>query len=63
MRGCIVMTPTRPELLRRAIDRHLGWANEFMRVGEFAGVVEELEDARAIAEEMVFESTLPEPVR
>jgi hypothetical protein len=57
------MTPLRFELLRRAIDRHLGWADEFMRVGEFAGVVEELEDARAIAEEMVYESAIPEPVR
>jgi len=63
MRGCIVMTPTRPELLRRAIDRHLGWANEFMRVGEFAGVVEELEDALAIAAEMASESAIPDPVR
>jgi hypothetical protein len=57
------MTPLRSELLRTAIDRHLGWADEFMRVGEFAGVLEELEDARAIAEEMVYESALPEPVR
>ena len=59
----ILTTARRPELLSRAIDRHLSWADEFMRVGEFAGVVEELEDARAIAEEMVFQSKLTEPVR
>jgi len=57
------MTPRRPELLSRAIDRHLGWADEFMRVGEFAGVVEELEDALAIAAEMASESAIPDPVR
>jgi hypothetical protein len=33
-----------------------------MRVGEFASVVEELDDARALAAEMVSDSVIPEPV-
>ena len=48
--------------LRSAIERHLSWAEDFMRVGEFASVVEELDDARALAAEMVSDSVIPEPV-
>jgi hypothetical protein len=41
-----------------AIQRHIAWAERFMAVGDFVGVVEELGDAVALAAEMVNE-TLP----
>jgi hypothetical protein len=41
-----------------AIQRHIAWAEKFMAVGDFVGVIEELGDAAALAAEMVSE-TLP----
>ena len=39
-----------------AIQRHIAWAEGFMAVGDFVGVIEELGDAAALAAEMVKES-------
>ena len=36
-----------------AIQRHIAWAEKFMAVGDFVGVLEELGDAAALAAEMV----------
>jgi hypothetical protein len=45
-----------------AILRHIAWAERFMAVGDFVGVIEELGDATALAAEMVNE-TLPAPAQ
>ena len=50
------MTPTSQRQV--AIQRHIAWAERFMAVGDFVGVVEELGDAAALAAEMV-KDTLP----
>jgi hypothetical protein len=46
-----------------AIQRHIAWAERFMAVGDFVGVVEELEDAAALAAEMAAETLPAEPVQ
>jgi hypothetical protein len=46
-----------------AITRHMEWAENFMAVGDFVGVMEELGDAMALAAEMVDERLPAEPVR
>jgi hypothetical protein len=51
------------EHLVEAIQRHILWADQFMAVGDFVGVMEELEDAVALAAEMVDDRVPAEPVR
>jgi hypothetical protein len=46
-----------------AIRRHMEWAENFMAVGDFVGVTEELGDAMALAAEMVDERLPVEPVQ
>jgi hypothetical protein len=48
--------------LVEAIRRHILWADQFMAVGDFVGVVEELEDAVALAAEMVDDRVPAQPV-
>ena len=46
-----------------AIQRHIAWAERFMAVGDFVGVIEELGDAAALAAEMVDETLSVERVQ
>ena len=55
------MTPS--DQFEVAIQRHIAWAERFMAVGDFVGVVEELGDAAALAAEMVDETLSVEQVQ
>jgi hypothetical protein len=56
-----VLVDTRSLRFQDAIRRHMEWAENFMAVGDFVGVAEELGDAMALAAEMVDERLPAEP--
>jgi hypothetical protein len=58
-----VLLVVRPPRVQDAIRRHIEWAEQFMVVGDFVGVTEELGDAMALAAEMVAERPPVGPVR
>lgn len=58
-----MLLDARTPRIEDAIRRHMEWAENFMAVGDFVGVTEELGDAMALAAEMVDERLPAEPLR